>query len=72
MVSPLMAKLYSTIMEQKISSWADHHHKRALGQVGFRSLHSSIDHLVTLRVIMEKVGSREKAILLFCGLHEIL
>ena len=27
-----MAKLYSTIMEQKISSWAEHHHKQALGQ----------------------------------------
>ena len=63
MASPLMAKLYSTIMEQTISSWAEHHHKRALGQVGLRSQHSGIDHLVTLKVTMEKVGSRKN---LYC------
>ena len=49
-----MAKLYNTIMEQKISSWAEHHHKQALGQAGFRPKHSTINHSATPRVIMEK------------------
>ena len=54
MVSSTIAKLYSTIMEQKISKWAESTNKRALGQAGFRPKHSTVDHLVTLRVIMEE------------------
>ena len=36
MVRSVMAKLYSTIMEQNISPWIEHHHKQALDQEGFR------------------------------------
>ena len=64
MVSSTIAKLYSTIMEQKISAWAESHNIRALGQAGFRPKHSTVDHLVTLRVIMEE--SRLQGKTLYC------
>ena len=41
-------------MEMKISAWAESNNKRAHGQAGFRKSHSTIDHLVTLRVLMEE------------------
>ena len=54
MVSSTMAKLYSTIMEQTISTWAESTSKISLGQAEFRPKHSTVDHLVTLRGIMEE------------------
>ncbi|MCO5579120.1 hypothetical protein L7F22_032972 [Adiantum nelumboides] len=41
-------------MEMKISKWAEENGKRAHGQAGFRKDHSTIDHLVTLQVLMEE------------------
>lgn len=64
MVGSLMAKLFGSIMEMKISEWAEKNGKRALGQAGFRKGHSTIDHLVTLRVLMEM--SRLKGKKLYC------
>ena len=43
MGSSTTANLYSTIMEQKISTWAESTSKRALGQAGFRPKHSIVD-----------------------------
>ena len=62
MVNSTIAKLYNTIMEQKISTWVESTSKRALGQVGFRPKHSIVDHLVTLRVIMEESWLQGKTI----------
>ena len=56
MVGSLIAKLFGCIMESKISVWAEKNGKRAYGQAGFRKHHSTIDHFVTLRELME--GSR--------------
>ena len=50
----IIAILYSTIMEQKISTWVESTIKRVLGQAGFRPKHSTVDHLFILRVIMEE------------------
>ena len=66
MVSSTIAKLYRTIMEQKISTWAESTSKRELGQARFRPKHSTVDHLVTLRVIMEESRLQGKTLLLFC------
>ena len=49
-----MFKIFGCIMESKISAWVEKNGRRAYGQVGFRKHHSTIDHLVTLRVLMEE------------------
>ena len=54
MVRKVIAKLYRTIMEQKISSWAEHYLTRACSQAGFRPKHSIVDHLVTVRFITKE------------------
>ena len=59
-----MAKLLGSIVEQAISQWAESNHKRAKGQAGFRPKHSTIDHLITLRILMEE--SRLKGNHLHC------
>ena len=59
-----MSKLLESILEQNISSWAETNNKRAKGQVGFRPKHSTIDHLISLRVLMEE--SRLKGKNLHC------
>ena len=64
MVGLLMAKLFGCIMESKISAWAEKKGKRTYGQAGFRQHHSTIDHLVTLRVLMEESLLRGKG--LYC------
>ena len=64
MVGSIMAKLFGCIMEMKISEWAELNNKRAHGQAGFRKHHNTIDHLVTLRVLMEE--SRLKGKKLYC------
>lgn len=63
MVGSTMAKLLGTILEQKISSWAEANAKRANGQAGFRHAHSTIDHLVTLRVLMEESRLRGEGLI---------
>ena len=71
MVGSLMAKLFGCIMESKISVWAVKNGKRAYRQAGFRKHHNTIDHLVTLRVLMEESRLRGKDfILLLCRLQE--
>jgi hypothetical protein len=54
MIIPSLSKLYGIILENKISAWLEFHGKRAQGWVGFRSYHSTMDHLVMLRMIMEE------------------
>ena len=54
MVSLIMTKLYNIIKEWNISSCAKHHRRQALGHASFRLKHSLVNHLVTLRVIMEE------------------
>jgi hypothetical protein len=41
-------------LEKKISLWLESHDKRAKGQAGFRRYHSTVDHLVTFRIIAEE------------------
>ena len=64
MVSSTIAKLYNTIMKQKMSTWVESTSKRELGQAGFRPKHSIVDHLATLRVIVEE--SRLQGKTLYC------
>ena len=65
MISPLLSKLYGIILEKKISRWLESKGKRAKGQVGFRRPHSTTDHLVTLRIIVEECRN-DKSNLVWC------
>ena len=64
MISPLLAKLYGSILEKKLSIWLESEGKRAKGQAGFRRHHSTTDHLVTLRIIAEECRNDKSN--LFC------
>ena len=64
MICSAMAKLFSTILEIQLSQWAESDNKRAYGQAGFCPNHNTIDHLVTLHILMEK--SRLKGETLYC------
>lgn len=54
MISPLLAKLYGIILERKLSIWLESEGKWAKGQAGFRRKHSTTDHLVTRKIIVEE------------------
>jgi hypothetical protein len=51
MISLILAKFYGIILEKKIILSIESHSKRAKGQVGFRRYHSTVDHLITIRII---------------------
>ena len=64
MISPLLAKLYGIILEKKINRWLESEGQWAKGQAGFRRQHSTMDQLVTLRIIMEECHNDKSN--LFC------
>jgi hypothetical protein len=41
-------------LEKNIKIWLEIHEKRAKGQAKFRGCHSNVDHLVTLKIIVEE------------------
>jgi hypothetical protein len=55
MISPILAKIYGILLEKKISLWIEIHGKRTKGQDGFRRYHSTMDHLVTFRIIAKEL-----------------
>ncbi|MCO5586433.1 hypothetical protein L7F22_040373 [Adiantum nelumboides] len=64
MIGACMNKLLGSMVEQEMSKWAENNNKRAIGQAGFRPKHSTIDHLITLRVITE--NCRLKGQTMYC------
>ena len=64
MISSLFAKLVSTLLEKRISKWAEENDKRARGQAGFRAQHTTTDHLITLRVLFDE--ARRTGNTLYC------
>jgi hypothetical protein len=68
MIRPILAKLYRMISEKKISIWLQSHRKGAKGQVGFKSYHSTMDNLVTLRIIADEY--RNNKINLLCCFND--
>jgi hypothetical protein len=60
MINPLFAKLFGSMLENRISRWAEEGDKRAKGKAGFRPKHSTIDHSITLRHIIEKVWEKKE------------
>ena len=60
MINPLFAKLFGSMLENKISKWAEARDKHAKGQAGFRPKNSTVDHGITLRHIIEKFWEKMK------------
>ena len=58
MIIPLLAKLDGIILEKKINELLEMEGKRAKGQACFRRHHSTMYHLVTLRIIAEECRTR--------------
>jgi len=60
MINPLFAKLFGSMLENKINKWAEERDKHAKGKASFRPKHSTIDHCITLRQIIERFGRKRK------------
>ena len=65
MISPLLAKLYGIILENKINEWIEMEGKLVKGQVGFRRTHSTTGHLVTLSIMEEECRNNKSDLFSF-------
>lgn len=54
MVGHTLTRLYASILEQRLNGWAEDEGVRATGQAGFRRGFSTLDHILTLRAIIEE------------------
>jgi hypothetical protein len=54
MITLILSKLYGIILEKNINLWLESHGKRDKGWSGFRRYYSTVDHLVTFRIISEE------------------
>ena len=54
MVGHTFSKLYATVLHMKLSREFEQRNLRARGQAGFRLAHQTIDHIFTLRVVIEE------------------
>lgn len=59
MVNFFIGKFFGNMIEQIISSWTEDDGKRAKGQAGFKSRHSTIDHSFTFRDLTEKIWDKQ-------------
>ena len=55
MINPLFAKLFGSIVKNRINKWAEVKEKREKGKASFRPKHSIVDHKIKLRHITQKV-----------------
>jgi altronate dehydratase len=53
-VGPVLAKVFTMILESHISKWAETNDLRAKGQVGFRKDFKTIDNLFIFRTLTEQ------------------
>ncbi len=53
-VGPVFAKLFATIIERRLASWAEEHGVKARGQAGFRKNYCTTDNIFVLRSLIEK------------------
>ncbi|GAQ92050.1 hypothetical protein KFL_009120010, partial [Klebsormidium nitens] len=55
-VGPVLGKLFATVINRRLTEWAEKGSIRAKGQAGFRKGFRATDHLLALRVLIEKWG----------------
>ena len=51
------------LLWKKVNYWLENQGKRAKGQANFRSYHSIVDHLVTLKLIAEECCNNKSNLL---------
>jgi hypothetical protein len=66
MVGHTFSKLYPTVFHLKLSRELERRQLSARGQVGFRLEHQTIDHILTLRAIIEEARHRSSK-LYYCS-----
>ena len=53
-VGSLLSKLYATLLDSRLSAWAERHGLRASGQAGFRKTYRTSDQVLLLRTLIER------------------
>ena len=53
-VGTVLAKMYATLLNSRLTKWAEANDLRAAGQAGFRQDHRCSDHLLVLRTVIEQ------------------
>ncbi len=59
-VGPILAKLFTMILDKRLNEWAEQHGMRAKGQVGFRKDYYTTDQLFILRTLIEQSKAKKK------------
>jgi len=59
-VGPILAKLFTMILDKKLNEWAEKHGLRAKGQTGFHKDYYTIDQLFILRTLIEQSKAKKK------------
>jgi hypothetical protein len=52
-IRPILAKLFTMILNKRLSEWVEQHGLRAKGQAGFRKNYRTTDQLFILRTLIE-------------------
>ena len=60
MIGHTLAKLYGAVLEEELSNRAEAAGIRAAGQAGFRRTYSTIDHIFTLRCLIDQARVRKR------------
>jgi hypothetical protein len=63
-VEPILAKLFTMILEKRLSKWVEQHGLRAKGQAGFHKDYRTTDQLFILRTLIEQSKAKKKP--LYC------
>jgi hypothetical protein len=66
MISPFLGVFFHLILKRKIRPCIEDNNKRTKGQASFRNQHATIDHLLTLIVIIVKDCKYPKNNLICC------
>ena len=56
-VGTVLAKLYASMLNARLTNWAESHGLRAAGQAGFREDHRCSDNLLVMRTLIEQQRS---------------
>ena len=62
MVGDTFSNSYATVLHRKLSSNLEQRNLKARGQARFRPAHQTIDHIFTLRVVVEEVCHRSSKV----------